>query len=68
MKVISFRPYKRWDDTHLLNIIFETYDFLRSNQEDYDENIVLCNALIFEAKFRKLRCPKEMMYRNIIFK
>ena len=68
MKVISFRPYKRWDDTYLLNKIFETYDFLKSNQEDYDENIVLCNALIFEAKLRNLKCPKEMMYRNIIFK
>ncbi len=67
MKIIYFRPYKKLEDMQLMLKIFETYENLKKNTKSYEENIDLCNALIKEAKARKLSCPKELMYKNIIY-
>jgi len=66
MKILMFRPYKKLKDTELLNKIYETFEVIKLSS-DY-ETMNLCDVLIREAKYRRLRCSKEMMYQKILFK
>lgn len=65
MNIIKFRPYKKYSDEFLLKCIHDMYKRIRRG-ENLDENMKICDDLIYEAKVRGLECEKDLMYKNIL--
>ncbi|MCT4594167.1 MAG: hypothetical protein N4A57_07870 [Anaeromicrobium sp.] len=65
MKLIRFRPYKKYTDEKLISHIQEAFRKIRC-YENLEENMVICDEMIYEAKIRNLKCGKETLYKNIL--
>ena len=65
MKVIKFRPYKKYTDEELICKAHRIFEKIR-REENESELIHMCNELIVEAKKRKLKCSKKVLYHNIL--
>lgn len=68
MKILTFRPYKRMKDCELIHFIYHTFDQMKDLNLYDEENLWFCDQLIREAKLRKLRCSKEILYNRILYK
>ena len=65
MKLIRFRPYKKYTDEKLISDIQNVFRKIRC-YENLEENIKICDDLIHEAKMRDLKCGKQTLYENIL--
>ncbi|WZL74447.1 hypothetical protein QBE52_06825 [Clostridiaceae bacterium 35-E11] len=68
MKILRFRPYKRYADEMLLEHIYEVFERLNKEQSINQQSIIQCDELILEAKHRNLHCPKERLYKKVLFR
>lgn len=68
MKILRFRPYKRYEDEMLLDCIYEVFEQLKEEKMSNQQSMTLCDELILEAKDRNLHCPKERLYEKILFR
>ncbi|PAB59476.1 hypothetical protein [Anaeromicrobium sediminis] len=65
MKLIRFRPYKKYTDEKLISDIQIVFRKIRC-YENLEENMRICDEMIYEAKVRNLNCGKETLYKNIL--
>lgn len=68
MAIIPFRPFKRLKDDELIDRLYDTFKNIEILKDQaYQENMDLCDKLLKEAKYRKIHCPKEKLYKKILF-